>query len=399
MNDYKILMFKSNEAEIDCFCLNNDIWLSQKEIAKLYNKGRTTINNFLKSHENDERIRKMECVIKTNTTYLYDSKSVVFIGKYFDYETAEEFQKWVEINLQPSEEEQYKIVRFNQENIVIDVIVSPQENTTWLTQDQLTELFQTTRPNISKRIAKIYKDGELEERATINFLSTVQLEGGREVKRYVAHYNLDLVISLGFRINSKVAIEFRKWANKIIKSFFLRKEIPIHPSNLEITNSIVCLGSKINEINSRVQKLEEENQSRIIVDQVLFEDDVLEAMVVIDKIIKTSSKSIVLIDPYADIRTLNNLKGKSKESPLFLITSNKAKLSKIDIEEFEKKYGKLYLYIKDEYHDRYLIIDNRDFYHVGSSINYLGKRFSQISKICDKDIIEILKTRITKITH
>lgn len=399
MNDYKILVFKINEAEIDCFWLNNDIWLSEKEIAKLVAKNRTSINRLLGKRKDDicEKSAKTHISLGTKPLTIYSSKTVYEICLYYDSFVAEEFQKWVASILKIDGDNNYKIVRFNQENIAIDVIVSPEENTIWLTQDQLTELFQTSRPNISKHITKIYKDKELEERATVNFLLIVQNEGGREIKRYVAHYNLDLLISLGFRINSKVAIEFRKWANHILKSFFLKKEITTQPSNNEISNTIVCLGSKINELDTRVQKLEEENKSRIVVDKILFENDVLEAMTLIDKIIETSSKSIVLIDPYVDIRTLNYLKGKRIEIPLFLITSNKAILSGIDIEEFEKKCGKLYLYIKDEYHDRYLIIDDRDFYHIGSSINYLGKRFSQISKIYDKDVIGILKTRLINI--
>ena len=399
MNNYKILKFKTNEAEIDCFWLNNDIWLSEKEIAKLVGKNRTSINRLLGKRKEDicEKSAKTHISLGTKPLTIYSSKTVYEICLYYDSFVAEEFQNWVEKSLETNEDENYKIVRFNQENIAIDVIVSPEENTIWLTQDQLTELFQTSRPNISKHITKIYKDKELEERATVNFLLIVQNEGGREIKRYVTHYNLDLLISLGFRINSKVAIEFRKWANQILKSFILKKEITTQPSNGEMANSIVCLGSKINELDARVQKLEEENKGRIVVDKILFENDVLEAMTLIDRIIKTSSKHIILIDPYVDIRTLNYLKGKIKEIPLFLITSNKANLSEIDIKEFEKKCGKLYLHIKNEYHDRYLIIDNRNFYHIGSSINYLGKRFSQISKIYDKDVIEILKARLAKI--
>ena len=109
-----------------------------------------------------------------------------------------------------------------------------------------------------------------------------------------------------------------------------------------------------------------------------------------------SNESIILFDPYADIKTLNAFKNKNDSVSLLLITSNKNKLSQIDINTFNAEYGGLIVKIDDRHHDRYLIIDGYLFYHLGSSVNYLGKKLSQITKIEDEDIKNLLRKRINE---
>ena len=107
-----------------------------------------------------------------------------------------------------------------------------------------------------------------------------------------------------------------------------------------------------------------------------------------------AKKSIFLIDPYTDDKTLNIIKNKQDNVSATIITSDKTKLSQLDVESFNNKYGGLTLIVKNNYHDRYLIIDEFIFYHLGSSINYLGNKFAQIDKIEDEDIKELLRKRI-----
>ncbi len=105
-------------------------------------------------------------------------------------------------------------------NIQIEVMV--EEENVWLTQNSLSKLFETTRNNITMHIKNIYDDQELEENSTSKESLLVQKEGNRNVKRNVVYYNLDMIISIGFRINSKKAIKFRTWANKIIKEYMIQ---------------------------------------------------------------------------------------------------------------------------------------------------------------------------------
>jgi hypothetical protein len=97
-----------------------------------------------------------------------------------------------------------------------------ENETLWITQQQMAELFQTTKQNVSLHINNIYKEGELQELATVKDFLTVQHEGRRRIKRLLQHYNLDMIISVGYRIKSTVATHFRIWATQIIKEFLLK---------------------------------------------------------------------------------------------------------------------------------------------------------------------------------
>ena len=129
---------------------------------------------------------------------------------------------------------------------------------------------------------------------------------------------------------------------------------------------------------------------------MVLDGEMLDTLIVITRIIETAKESIIVIDPYVDVRTLNAFKYKNKDIPLRIITSYKTSLSNIDLEIFTEKSGDLFIERDESYHDRYLIIDNEVFYHIGGSVNYLGKRVSQITFITDKDIIETLRNRVVR---
>ena len=113
-----------------------------------------------------------------------------------------------------------KIYKTSEGNTSIEVKL--EDDTVWLNQYQLEELFQTNRTSINRHISNIYKTEELEELATCAKIAQVQKEGKRTVKRVVKYYNLDLIIAVGYRVNSRRGTEFRKWANEIIKDYLIK---------------------------------------------------------------------------------------------------------------------------------------------------------------------------------
>ncbi len=117
-------------------------------------------------------------------------------------------------------QEKYEIVKFVDDGVELNVTISTDENTVWLTQRQLSELFDTSSDNIGLHIKNIIKSGELDDSTTEEF-SVVQFEGNRKVNRKIKHYNLDMIISIGYRVNSKRGIIFRKWASNILKEYML----------------------------------------------------------------------------------------------------------------------------------------------------------------------------------
>lgn len=108
----------------------------------------------------------------------------------------------------------------NEDNVQIEVIL--QNEDVWLNIDSLSQLFQIDRTGITRHINNIYKDEELNENSTCAKIAQVQNEGIRSVTRKIAYYNLDMIISIGFRVNSKKAIKFRSWANKVIKEYMIQ---------------------------------------------------------------------------------------------------------------------------------------------------------------------------------
>ena len=120
------------------------------------------------------------------------------------------------------EKEKYEIVKFVDNGFELEVNVSPSEDTVWLTQDQMADLFQKARTTIVEHIRNIYSEEELSESATCRKFRQVRFEGGRSITRSIPHYNLDLIISVGFRVKSQRGIIFRNWATSVLRQY-LRK--------------------------------------------------------------------------------------------------------------------------------------------------------------------------------
>ena len=285
----------------------------------------------------------------------------------------------------------YEVVKFINNNLELEVSVSPDQETVWLTKEQMSLLFDRDRTVISRHIKNIFKEGELDENISC-------AKNARQVGDQIHHtvfYNLDVVVSVGYRVKSTNGVLFRKWAADVLKEYLLKGYV-INKERTMVTNeNYINLINKVDSLNNRLEKLENENlyfPKSILIE----ENKPFEALVIISDLISRAQKSIVLIDPYSDIKTLNVLKNKIDGVSISMFTSDKTKLSQTDIEMFNEKYGGLSLSINNNYHDRYLIIDDLIFYHLGSSINYFGNKFAQIDKIEDEDLKDLLRKRINE---
>ncbi len=118
--------------------------------------------------------------------------------------------------------EKSEIVIFETEDNMITLPVTVENETVWLSLNQISELFGRDKSVISRHISKIFKEDELDKASTVAFYATVQTEGGREIERNVAYYNLDVIISVGYRVKSKRGVEFRKWANSVLKQYIIK---------------------------------------------------------------------------------------------------------------------------------------------------------------------------------
>lgn len=284
----------------------------------------------------------------------------------------------------------YELVKFVNNNLELEISISPKEETVWMSKEQIACLFNRDRTVISRHIKNLFSDGELIEKQ----VCAKNARTGPDGKNYIVeYYNLDVIIAVGYRVKSPNATVFRKWATNVLKEYLLKGYVINEKRTLVTNENYINLINKVDSLEDRVRKIEDESiyfPKNLVIEK----NEVFDAYIAISNIVSSANQTIVLIDPYVDNKTLNVLKNKKDEVLVQVITSGKAKVSEQDINIFNAKNGGLSVYINNDYHDRYLIIDDLVFYHLGSSVNYMGNKFSQIDKVEDEDIKILLRKRI-----
>ena len=263
----------------------------------------------------------------------------------------------------------------------IELKISIDNDTIWLNQVQLSELFDTSVDNVSLHLKNIYKEGELDENRTVEYFSIVRKEGNRNVKRRIKHYNLDAVISLGYRINSKQATRFRQWATKILKEYIhngyaINSEKITHQRFKELENDVALLKSKVDLLEDKTIKPTE---------GIFYDGQIFDAYIFINDLIKSAKHSIKLIDNYIDETTLT-LFSKVPDVEVTIYTQAITKQLRLDYEKYKKQYHNITLKSFKNAHDRFLIIDDTEIYHIGASLKDLGKKWFAFSKMSGESL-------------
>jgi hypothetical protein len=251
----------------------------------------------------------------------------------------------------------------------IDVLI--QDDTVWLTQLQMVQLFQSTKQNISLHISNIFKEGELEENSVVKEYLTTATDSKRYKTKF---YNLDVIISVGYRVKSTTGTQFRIWSNKILKDYLLK--------GYAINHRIEVLEKKVSSIEIKNTELQLLLNPNLPLQQgVFFEGELFDAHVLISKIIKSANQSIFLFDNYIDETVLTQLAKKNKGIKVKIYTKSISRQLQLDVEKFNKQYGSLQVFEFDKSHDRFLIIDQKEIYHLGASLKDLGKKWFAFSKL------------------
>ena len=281
-----------------------------------------------------------------------------------------------------------EIVLYRPNELAEHIEVRFDENTAWLTQVQIAELFGTEVPAISKHINNIYNIGELDKSSTISIMEIVRQEGARTVRRKVSHYNLDMIISVGYRVNSVNATLFRRWATKILRDYLL-KGYAINARIDRIEESYEIIKTEVAEIKLQI------NTHQIPTQGVLFDGQVFDAYNLAANIIRSAKQSIVLIDNYIDDNTLTHLAKKNKGVKALLLTKSISKQLSLDVQKADAQYGDFDVKQFNKSHDRFIIIDgSKEIYHIGASLKDLGKKWFAFQKM-DKDTITSIINAIT----
>lgn len=403
--EYRIIKYQSKNSEVEIYFddKTNTPWINKGQLSILLSKDRSVISKMVKKIM-DKNLLDVQTNVQ-NLHVAFSDKPVAFysvdlirkLGEIYQSKNIVDFLRWcdsIKDELLDEYSAKSNIITFNNNGLAVDARISPEENTVYLTQNQMAVLFGTTRQNITIHITNIIDDGELDFDSTCKKSLQVQIEGGRRVNREVEFYNLDMILSVGYRVNSKTAISFRRWASSVLKDYLLKGYAINEKRTMSIADNYLTLFDKVVSLDNRVNRIEENQKYYFIQDKIIFEDQMFNALLLLTKIVQTATKSIILIDPYIDVNTLEPFKHKKAGVLLKIYTSSRNKLSNYEIDIFNNEYGDLSLVIDGRFHDRYLIIDKTIFYHLGSSVNFIGKRFSQITLIEDSDIKQTLIRRI-----
>lgn len=267
-----------------------------------------------------------------------------------------------------------------------------ENETVWLTQQQIADLFGTKRPAITKHLSNIYKSEELNEQSTCSILEHMAPDGSRVYA--TKYYNLDAILSVGYRVNSKNATLFRQWANKVLKDYLLRG----YAINQRLTQLEDRIDRRLLEHERRIETLREDvdffiHTSLPPKEGVFFDGQIFDAYVFVSGLIRKAEKQIVVIDNYIDESVLVQL---SKRRPGVSVQIFDGQISRqliLDVERHNAQYPGVTLHHYKKAHDRFLIIDEV-VYHVGASLKDLGKKlfaFSRMDAIKGTDLLDALK--------
>ncbi len=263
--------------------------------------------------------------------------------------------------------EDNSIVTYTSDSISNEIFVRIEEDMVWLNRNQISILFDRDIKTVGKHINNALKE-ELSDVAVVANFATTAKDG----KIYqVAHYNLDMILSIGYRVKSSRGVEFRKWSNTVLRSYLLK--------GYALQNRVETIEKKLYEHQNKIEQLL--NTNLPLQQGIFFDGQLFDAYVFVSDLVKSAQKTIVLIDNYVDETVLVLL---SKRKPNVKATVYTEKITpqfQQDINKYNAQYEPVSVVIEKKSHDRFLIIDETQVYHIGASIKDLGKRWFAFSRL------------------
>lgn len=241
-----------------------------------------------------------------------------------------------------------------------------EDETVWLTQQQMASLFETTRNNVTLHINNVFKEHELDKDSVCKD-SLLTASDGKNYKTKL--YNLDVIISVGYRVKSIRGTQFRQWANRVLKEYLLK--------GYSINQRFEQLEQRVTETENKIDFFV--RTSLPPVEGILYDGQVFDAFVFINNLIRSAKKRIVLIDNYIDESVLLRLAEKGKNVSATIYTQKQTPSFKVALQQFIAQYGQVEVLQFSKSHDRFLIIDDV-VYHIGASIKDLGKKWFAFCK-------------------
>jgi hypothetical protein len=280
-----------------------------------------------------------------------------------------------------------EIIIYHPDNLTERIEVKMEDETVWLSLSQIATLFNRDKSVISKHLKNIFNEEELIKISVVAFFATTASDG----KTYqVEHYNLDAIISVGYRVNSKRGTQFRQWATQRLKEYLLK--------GYSINNRINRLEDHLVDLTKKVDQIDLQISTKLIPTQGVYMDgQVFDAYELTSRIIRTAKKRIVLIDNYIDEQTFTQLSKKQPDVRVSILTktaitgeNNSSKQVALDLKKANEQYGNFEIIPFSKSHDRFLIIDHTQVYHLGASLKDLGKKWFAFTKLHEDSVRDLL---------
>ncbi|NLL28019.1 MAG: virulence RhuM family protein [Bacteroidales bacterium] len=270
-----------------------------------------------------------------------------------------------------------EILLYQSSELTERIEVRLENETVWLNRQQLAMLFGRDIKTIGKHINNVFNEGELVKELVVAKFATTTPHGaikGKTQTQQVEYYNLDVIISVGYRVKSIQGTKFRIWATNVLRDYLLKGYVLNQRVN-RIENTVEKLSEKVDEISFQIKSSELPTQG------VFFDGQIFDAYELASKIIRSAKANIVLIDNYIDETTLTHLTKKSKDVKVLLLTKNISKQLQLDVQKANAQYGNFEIKNFTLSHDRFIIIDNVEVYHLGASLKDLGKKWFAFTKM------------------
>ena len=264
------------------------------------------------------------------------------------------------------------VVVYRTEDNTLQLDVQLAEETVWLAQQQMAVLFDTTKQNVSLHINNIFKEGELDKISVVKDYLTTAADG----KKYrTTYYNLDVIISVGYRVKSKRGTQFRQWALKVIKDYMLRG----YAINQQMLAMEERIDRQLHNHTEQIQDLQKKVnffvRTSLPPHQGIFYDgQIFDAYTFINDRIREATTRIILIDNYIDDSVLTILSKRADKVAATIYTKKPSAQLQLDIQKHNVQYPPIDIVTFDRSHDRFLCIDEM-VYHLGASIKDLGKKW------------------------
>jgi len=274
---------------------------------------------------------------------------------------------------------QNEIILYQPDNLIkLEVVL--ENETVWLTQAQIAVLFGVKVPAISKHLKNIYGSGELEQDSTFSILENMGNDGKQIYQ--TKYYNLDAILSVGYRVNSQYATSFRRWATQVLKDYMFKG---------------YAVSQRFERLEYRVAETEKKIDFFVKTalppkEGIFYDGQIFDAYVFVSDLIKSAQKSIILLDNYIDESVLLLLSKRQSKVNAEIYTKQISTQLQLDLARHNSQYEHVTIYESDSFHDRFLLIDDM-VYHIGASLKDLGKKLFAFSKmeIKAKDFLENVK--------